>query len=50
MDAVSIALIDMIFATLFYYYFDKFWPIVEIKISTLMYRIKNKGKISDKKN
>jgi len=40
--ALNIALVDMVAATLFYYYFDKFWDKIEKFLRELYIRIKYK--------
>jgi len=40
--ALNIALVDMVAATAFYYYFDKFWNKISIFIENLYIKIKYK--------
>jgi len=38
--AISISLVDAVIATIYYYYFDKIWETVEIKIKHFLLSIK----------
>lgn len=38
--ALNIALLDMVVATMFYYYFDKFWIKIEIVVEKIYLKIK----------
>ena len=39
-DALSIAGLDTVVATIFYYWYDKLWPILDIKITSIKRKIK----------
>ena len=39
-SAVSIMSVDVLAATVFYYYFDKYWPWIEKKVQHLILRWK----------